>query len=120
MSDVSISPRKRHGSRCNVYEGKVTPAGPEVTVNGRPLDWRLDISNHSPTGLAWGYEGSGPAQAALAILCYELGLFEGSNPVLYQEFKRGVIAALPVNENFELTSRDISDWMSANPLAANQ
>lgn len=33
----------------------------------RPLPLRLDLVNHSPTGFAWGYCGSGPAQLALAI-----------------------------------------------------
>ena len=31
----------------------------------RPLS--LAVRNHSPTGPAWGYDGSGPAQLALAI-----------------------------------------------------
>ena len=41
-----------------------------VTVDGDPLDWRasLAVRSHSPTGPAWGYGGSGPAQLALAIL----------------------------------------------------
>ena len=41
-----------------------------ITVNGAPLDWRssLALRNHSPTGPAWGYGGSGPALLALAIL----------------------------------------------------
>ena len=36
-----------------------------VTVFGAPLDWRssLAVRNHSPTGPAWGYGGSGPARA---------------------------------------------------------
>ena len=36
-----------------------------VTVDGTPLDWRalLVVRNHSPTGPAWGYSGSGPAQS---------------------------------------------------------
>jgi len=33
----------------------------QVTVDGRPLDPRLDLFNHAPTGFAWGYLGSGPA-----------------------------------------------------------
>ena len=38
----------------------------------RPLDLRLDLFNHSPTGFEWGYGGSGPAQLALAILAERL------------------------------------------------
>ena len=34
----------------------------------RLLDPRLDLVNHSPTGFAWSYDGSGPSQPALALL----------------------------------------------------
>ena len=34
----------------------------------RPLPLHLGVRNHSPTGFAWGYGGSGPAQLALALL----------------------------------------------------
>ena len=37
-----------------------------VTKDGRKLNPRLDLFNHSPTGFEWGYGGSGPAQTALA------------------------------------------------------
>ncbi len=33
-----------------------------------PLEESLTVVNHSPTGFAWGYGGSGPAQTALAIM----------------------------------------------------
>ena len=32
----------------------------------RPLSLHLEVRDHSPTGFAWGYDGSGPAQLALA------------------------------------------------------
>ena len=38
-----------------------------VTVNAKPLNPRLDLCNHSPTGFECGYSGSGPAQLALAL-----------------------------------------------------
>jgi hypothetical protein len=34
----------------------------------KKLPLRLDLRNHSPTGFAWGYGGSGPSQLSLAIL----------------------------------------------------
>lgn len=40
----------------------------EKTGDSKPLPLCLEIKNHSPTGFAWGYGGSGPAQLALAIL----------------------------------------------------
>lgn len=33
------------------------------------IDKRLDLKNHSPIGLSWGYNGSSSSQTALAILC---------------------------------------------------
>jgi len=39
-----------------------------VVVNGKPLNPRNDLMNHSPDGFEYGYGGSGPAQLALAIL----------------------------------------------------
>lgn len=44
--------------------------GDPVLVDGVWLDLEESqgVWNHSPTGFAWGYGGSGPAQLALAIL----------------------------------------------------
>lgn len=78
----------------NRYEGHRTNAGAIVTVNGEPLELRLDLHNHSPTGFDWGYCGSGPAQLALAILADHLENDEQALN-LYQRFKWAVIAELP-------------------------
>jgi len=77
-----------------------------VTVDGRQLDPRLDIRNHSPTGFAWGYEGSGPAQLSLAILADYLEddyLAES----IYQVFKRIVVSRLEPSKSWRITGRDI-------------
>ena len=50
------------------YAGRRQGFAVIVTVDGRRLNPRLDLWNHSPTGFEWGYCGSGPAQLALAIL----------------------------------------------------
>ena len=67
----------------------------EVLINGKPLDPgpSQKVWNHSPTGFNWGYEGSGPAQLALAILLEVTD--KGTALQCYQEFKRQVIAKLP-------------------------
>lgn len=75
------------------YEGRRTRRGVTVTVNRRPLNPRLDLRNHSPTGFEWGYGGSGPAQLALAILSDHLGNEKALT--LYQQFKEEVITVLP-------------------------
>jgi hypothetical protein len=73
----------------------------ETGQKGRVLNARLEIRNHSPTGFAWGYGGSGPAQLALAICCDALGDVEKAQRV-YQEFKRGVIERLDGNSGFRI------------------
>jgi uncharacterized protein DUF6166 len=76
------------------YEGRRQGYAAIVTVDGRPLDPRLDLYNHSPTGFEWGYCGSGPAQLALAILADHLS-DEKEALTFYQRFKWAVIVGLP-------------------------
>lgn len=76
------------------YEGRREGYAVIVTVDGRPLNPRLDLYNHSPTGFEWGYCGSGPAQLALAILADHFSNDEQALNV-YQRFKWVVIAELP-------------------------
>ena len=89
------------------YEGRRTGRGVEVTVYGVPLNPRLDLRQHSPTGFEWGSCGSGPAQLALAMLADHLGDDEQALN-LYQRFKWAVIAELP-RKRWTLTSREIDD-----------
>jgi len=87
------------------YRGTREGHAVDVTVTGRPLNPRLDLWNHSPTGFEWGYGGSGPAQLALAILADHLGdNDEALN--LYQEFKRNVVAGLAYR-GWTLTSQQV-------------
>lgn len=64
--------------------------------SGRILPMRLKWRSHSPTGFEWGYEGSGPAQLALAILAEATGDREYTL-THYQAFKRAYVAGLPRN-----------------------
>lgn len=93
----------------HTYHGDRDPLGlAVVTVDHHQLDLRTDIRNHSPTGFEWGYAGSGPAQLALAILCYEFG--ESVAVAWYQDFKHQVVAGFK-REGFAFTSMDVVDWM---------
>lgn len=87
------------------YEGIREGHALIVTMNGRPLDPRLDLWNHSPTGFECGYGGSGPAQLALALLADCLGNDELAIQ-LHQSFKWAVVAKLP-REGWRLTERQI-------------
>ena len=62
---------------------------------------------HSPTGLNWGYGGSGPADLARSILWDYLGK-EPQMP-LYQEFKWKFVAAW--EEEWQVTSAEIESWI---------
>jgi len=87
------------------------------------LNSRTDIVNHSPTGVCWGYYGSGPAQLALAILVDYLtegdqrpyARSEYNDPIieralsLYQDFKVSVIGCLSMDSGWELTDRDVEN-----------
>ena len=73
--------------------------------HGIPLDPRLDLVKHSPSGLEWGYVGSGPAQLALALLADAL-LSERDALEMYQRFKDEVVVYLP-EEGWTLTEAQI-------------
>lgn len=71
---------------------------------------RQDLVNHSPTGFCWGYGGSGPSQAALAILAFHFANVYGNNKkkadhvalTFYHEFKSTIISRLPMDQDFEI------------------
>lgn len=81
-----------------------------ITIDDRPLDWRasLALRNHSPTGIEWGYLGSGPAQLALALLLEVAD--ETTALQFYQRFKDGVISRI-ATDRWALTTADILDWL---------
>jgi len=91
------------------YEGYRQGYAVIVTVNGRPLNPRLDLYNHSPTGFEWGYCGSGPAQLALALLADHCQNDEQALN-LYQRFKWTVIVELP-RKSWTLASRDVDQLL---------
>ena len=92
-----------------LYEGIRAEEGCAVTVNGRPLDLRHDLRNHSPTGAEWGYGGSGPAQLALALLA------DATDDHLaqqhYQRFKREIVARFEAPA-WLLTQAEIRCWIA--------
>lgn len=103
----------------NSYAGIREGHAIRVTVNGRPLNPRLDLWNHSPTGFEWGYGGSGPAQLALALLADHLGNDEAAVS-LHQDFKSQVVASLPYR-GWTLTSEQLHNALArleASALAA--
>ena len=85
-------------------------ADSEVSVGDKPLDWEasLAVRNHSPTGVEWGYNGSGPAQLALAVL---LAVTDGETAKRrYHRFNDEVIARISEPE-WTLPVRDVRRWL---------
>jgi Family of unknown function (DUF6166) len=70
----------------------------------RPL---RQFVRHSPAGMDWGYVGSGPADLARSLLAHFLGSGIAPHPRIYQRFKFLVIASLPRDEDWTLTSEDV-------------
>ncbi len=100
----------------NWYEGRRTSDGCEVwRVRGgvkTHLPHRLDLWNHSPTGLEWGYGGSGPAQLALAILADALK--DDLLAVEYhQPFKWEIVSRLS-GDTWKLTVDQVFKWVEAH------
>jgi len=73
-----------------------------VKVNGKVLDLEksLKVADHSPDGFNWGYGGSGPAQAAFAILQHIFG--DGFAKENTQRFKSDVIATQEIDKPFKV------------------
>jgi hypothetical protein len=66
------------------------------------------IVKHSPTGMEWGYGGSGPADFALNILSVFIGQELAER--YHQEFKWQFIAPLPT-EGGTIKREDILAWV---------
>ena len=83
-----------------------------ITTDGAPLDWRasLAVRNHSPTGPAGGYGGSGPAQLALAILLAVTD--QATAERFYQRFKWSVIAPIEA-DRWALDAGDVLGWLES-------
>ena len=90
-----------------VYCGARGPGGTQVLVDGVALEPRLDLVNHSPSGLEWGYGGSGPGQLALAILAHHAG--DDYAVRHHQQFKWDMITPLQ-EASWQLTGAAVKAW----------
>ena len=66
------------------------------------------VVRHSPTGIEWGYLGSGPSDLALSVLT---ALADGRAALaLYQRFKQEVVARVP-EEGGVLRAAEVRAWV---------
>jgi Family of unknown function (DUF6166) len=90
--------------------GDRTIDGVKVTVDGKPLDQRLDIQKFTPNGFEWSYEGPEPRQLALAILAAHLD-DAAKAKALVEPFMTAVVANF--GNEWEMTSADIDAALAA-------
>jgi hypothetical protein len=90
--------------------GDRTIDGVRVTVDGKPLDQRLDIQKFTPNGFEWSYEGPEPRQLALAILADHLD-DAAKAKALVEPFMTAVVANF--GNDWEMTSADIDAALAA-------
>ncbi|MDP9440479.1 MAG: hypothetical protein M3P49_17360 [Actinomycetota bacterium] len=113
------------------YRGRIGGRGQRVVeVVGedgiiRPL---FHVAKHSPTGFAWGFSGSGPADLALSILAdvlherpraVDLKVGRSLASQHYQDLKREVVAPLDGDAPFALRAKDVEAWLCARGVDAS-
>ena len=84
--------------------GDRTIDGVKVTVDGKPLDQRLDLHRYTANGFEWSYEGPEPRQLSLAILAAHLDDAVQAK-ALVEPFMKAVVANF--GNDWEMTSADI-------------
>ncbi len=93
-----------------IYKGNRTIDGLIVTVDGQTLPECTDIKIISQDGFEWSYEGTAPAQLALAILADHTGSAQRALR-LYEPFMKHIVANF--DNEWEMTSGDVEDAVSA-------
>lgn len=82
----------------------------ERRADGRHFSFPQTVVRHSPTGMEWGYGGSGPADFAInALIALGIPHQEAENPSVYQAFKRDFVANLP-HEGGTITKAEAQAW----------
>lgn len=119
------------------YNGSRTPSGPKITViiyteGGTSTAPLAHVVVHSPTGMEWGYPGSGPADTALSILadyfdetpsevraaCRSWAAKPSYAAGLYQAFKTAFVARWQ-QMAFMVDSYAISAWLNEPAQASH-
>lgn len=111
MKAPALGTRVYRGERVAGGTNRVwieTKRDPELPPEHSELDLHLELRNHSPTGFAWGYGGSGPAQLALALLMHALG-DQAMALAHYQDFKQDHVAGW--KESWSITAEDIQFYV---------
>lgn len=102
----------------SIYQGMKT-ASLKWTVfkDDSPFEHRRsqEIWNESPIAFAWGDGGLGPAKLAVALLL-DQGISEYRVFELYPSFKWDVVALWDKDQEWQITSQEIMDWILEHPV----
>ncbi len=102
-----------------IYRGEPGGMVKAILPSGRSRPLR-HILLPSPTGFGWGYEGSGPADLAMSLLCDVLGERPSRQQLIYgrfkaythhQDFKRQVVSNWKIGRTFEIDAESIVAWL---------
>lgn len=83
---------------------------------GRRFEPLPHMVRHSPTGMEWGYGGSGPSDLALSILAHHFGEDplkdrDARSNGLYMRFKEEIVSRLP--PEWSLLKSQIDHWLES-------
>jgi hypothetical protein len=97
----------------------VPQADPDDVVLFRDIDGTAratveHVVRHSPTGIEWGYAGSGPADLARSVLTALVGADTADR--LYQVYKDDVVAHVPF-AGAVLKAADVRRWVARHDAA---
>jgi hypothetical protein len=102
-----------------IYRGEPGGKVKVILPSGRSRPLR-HILLDSPTGFAWGYEGSGPADLAMSLLCDVLGERPSKRQLIYgqfkayphhQDFERQIVAKWNLSDGFQINGKEVIDWL---------
>ena len=82
----------------------------DIDGTSQDLPLCLDVYSHSPTGFSWGYNGSGPAQLALAIMVTMIGKQDALK--VYQVFKDSFVSRWRPGAAWSISSVEIEEWLN--------
>jgi hypothetical protein len=100
--------RKQEGGMKH-YAGDRTIDGVKVTVDGAPLDPRVNLMEFSKNGFEWSYEGPEPRQLALALLADHLGGAAAAKAAV-EPFMRAIVANF--GNEWEMSSADMDSALA--------
>ena len=115
MSGSGACPAPRHLELVVLPEREALSGDRDDVVLYRDIDGTAKasvphVARHSPTGIEWGYRGSGPSDLARSVL---ISLFdEATADKLYRRFCEQVVARVPAAGGV-IRARDVRRWVDA-------